>query len=291
VARAAFGETYSGWALRLREDYSQRQRSARRTSANGSSSSAWPTPQSRDGKGVDRQDVDRGNARPLNEAVAMWSTPTAHDGRRPGADVTSTQDRNLSRETAQWVTPRSHECGQYQYSKGDKAKPTPTLTGQMMQWPTPSVADVTGGHTSRGGHRTDEPLMNARAVQVSSHLGRATSKRGAPSPNSLLTSFLRYRATTDSALRSERRALLLMAIRARGRGWTRTVPTAFVRPSFRRSLNHHFVAWLMGWPPPASIGCGFSGTEWFRWWGLSRCALSQTASPRPAPPAQLSLWG
>ena len=28
------------------------------------------------------------------------------------------------------MTPRSHEVGEYQYSRGDKAKPVPTLTGQ-----------------------------------------------------------------------------------------------------------------------------------------------------------------
>lgn len=41
--------------------------------------SAWPTPAARDFKGVDRTDVDRLNARPLNEMVSKWPTPTALD--------------------------------------------------------------------------------------------------------------------------------------------------------------------------------------------------------------------
>lgn len=32
----------------------------------------WPTPAARDGKGVDRQEIDRGNARPLNEVASSW---------------------------------------------------------------------------------------------------------------------------------------------------------------------------------------------------------------------------
>jgi hypothetical protein len=41
----------------------------------------------------------------LQYQVKSWSTPSAHDGRRPGADLHSTQDRNLSREAANWPTP------------------------------------------------------------------------------------------------------------------------------------------------------------------------------------------
>jgi hypothetical protein len=57
----------------------------------------------------------------------------------------------------------------------------------------------------------------------------------------------------------------------------------------RRTLNPLFVAWLMGWPPPGSIGCGFSETAWCLWWQRMRSALSQLASPPAAPPAQLAL--
>lgn len=55
----------------------------------------------------------------------------------------------------------------------------------------------------------------------------------------------------------------------------------------RRSLNPLFVEWLMGWPPGwTSFAC--SATALCRWRQRMRSALSSLASPREAPPAQLS---
>lgn len=60
----------------------------------------------------------------------------------------------------------------------------------------------------------------------------------------------------------------------------------------RRSLNPHFVEWLMGWPPGwtmlASNGSACSATALCRWKLLMRSALSQLGSPPPAPRPQLS---
>lgn len=39
----------------------------------------------------------------------LWATPTAHDGRLPGADTSSTQGANLSRDASLWATPTSHD--------------------------------------------------------------------------------------------------------------------------------------------------------------------------------------
>ncbi|WP_288199484.1 hypothetical protein [uncultured Pleomorphomonas sp.] len=56
----------------------------------------------------------------------------------------------------------------------------------------------------------------------------------------------------------------------------------------RRSLNPLFVEWLMGWPPGwTSFAC--SATALFLWKRRMRSALLSLASPREAPPAQLSL--
>ena len=68
--------------------------------------------------------------------------------------------------------------GQYQYSKGDKTKPVPTLTGQSLQWSTPSVADVQGGRKSRSGDRNSELLMNGQADELCSRLDQTTSTVG-----------------------------------------------------------------------------------------------------------------
>lgn len=68
----------------------------------------------------------------------------------------------------------------------------------------------------------------------------------------------------------------------------------------RRTLNPLFVEWLMGWPrgwtsvalsPPASNASACSATALCRYRQLMRSALSQLASPPPAPPAQLTLFG
>lgn len=65
-------------------------------------SGCWPTPTAmpygyqqsltRDGKGPARES--------LQTRAAKWPTPTAHDGRRPALDTTSTQGANLSRDAA-----------------------------------------------------------------------------------------------------------------------------------------------------------------------------------------------
>jgi len=39
-------------------------------------------------------------------------------------------------------TPRSREAGDYQYSRGDHSKPTPTLSGFVKSFPTPTVDDA-----------------------------------------------------------------------------------------------------------------------------------------------------
>lgn len=38
-------------------------------------------------------------------------------------------------------TPRANENGDYQYDRGDKSKPRPTLAGWVKMWPTPRASD------------------------------------------------------------------------------------------------------------------------------------------------------
>jgi hypothetical protein len=40
-----------------------------------------------------------------------WSTPNAHDGRRPGSDEGSTQGRNLKREAESFVADTEYSIG------------------------------------------------------------------------------------------------------------------------------------------------------------------------------------
>lgn len=72
-----------------------------------------------------------------------WPTPTAHDGRRPGVDIHSTQGGNLSRDVAkEWATPQAHDAapgdasrvGRYGTKHGGRNLNDETVA---MEWPTP----------------------------------------------------------------------------------------------------------------------------------------------------------
>ena len=43
-----------------------------------------------------------------------------------------------------WPTPRAQESGDYKYSAGNHDKPTPTLSGAVKLWPTPTGRCGTG---------------------------------------------------------------------------------------------------------------------------------------------------
>lgn len=224
----------------------------------GEAAALWPTPASRDFKGVDRTDIDRGNARPLNEVVAHWATPRATDGEKGGPNQ----------------------------SFGAGGVPLPAMASQ---WGAPTTAIATGGQTSRSGSRKGELLLSGQAMALCSPLALETSRPGAGSPSTTLNAYLRCRATTCSQLRSEKRALVLMGVRSLGKGWSKKRRAPFVRPSFRRSLNPLFVGDLMGWPPGlTSFEC--SETASSIWRARMRSALL-SLDLADAPPAQLSLWG
>lgn len=254
------GETFTDWVSRLREDCSRRQKSARRMSASVSSSLQWPTPAA--GMPNDGEEPETWRARAdLLKAKGM-------NGNGAGMP--------LAIAAKQWRTPRSHEVGEYQFEKGNKETPTPTLTGQANNWPTPtasdggekvteasrqgrcllreaqqwstpSVADVQGGRKTRSGERNGEMLMNGQAEQLSSRL------------DPMMT----------------------------------TVGEAHSRP--RRSLNPLFVEWLMGWPPGWTLAAwtefACSGTELSLWKARMRSALLDLGLPQEAPPQQLALFG
>lgn len=339
--------------------------------------STWPTPAARDFKGVDREEIERKGARPLNEVVAKWATPAA-------ADSTGTnggnQMKSLRTDVANWSTPRASdgEKGGPNQSFGAGGVPltaqatnwaTPTaqpsngdaesflrrkgrkpggaitdLGAQTKGWSTPSVADTTGDRKTRSGDRSGEMLNNSLAPMVAdlvtwptptslsfagSHqpgnsrsynetMARAnvllsdlqapeTLPLGASSPPTAPTFYQRYRATTDSALRCEMRALRRLARdrrptsvlkknkagaweAVRPAGWTPGPASLWIRPSFRRQLNPRFVEWLMSWPPGlTSFDCSETALRTHKEAWRSELA-SMTSLPK-APPAQLALFG
>jgi len=65
---------------------------------------AWPTPRAEMDSGKHRGETDT-----LHSAGKNWSSPSSHDGRRPGHEQDSKQGANLKRDAEQWGTPNAHE--------------------------------------------------------------------------------------------------------------------------------------------------------------------------------------
>lgn len=277
----------------------------------------------------------------LSNQVENWSTPSAHDGRRPGADLCSTQGRNLNREASTWSTPRASdgEKGGPNMSFGAGGTPLPTqaahwptpeaaqfgtsdvqrlldrrakyqkkhgnngfgltLWQAVKLWPTPAASEPRQGYQRRPegmASRQGQQSLTTCAVDFLPPRQARLTRFGGTSPTPALSCYLRFRATTDSVLHSEMRALLLMGIRSRGRklkvdglarplftGWTRARPDPFVRPSFRRRLNPTFVEWLTRMPFGLS-GFEREATELTRWLERMRGCLSTLHSAAIEPP-------
>lgn len=229
---------------------------------------AWPTPSARDFKGVDRTDIDRGNARPLNEVVAKWSTPRASDGEKGGPNQ----------------------------SFGAGGVPLPA---QASHWETPTIGCVTGGQKARSGARSDELLINGQAAQVSSLIG--DSMQTYLDTNTWPTAPSLSRPRTDETLAKSaayRKAKagqntvplyleeVTLACSHLGQPTSTDGATSSPEP---RSLNPLFVGWLMGWPPGwTNFGC--SETALYRWKAHMRSALMRLGLPPAAPLAQHDLF-
>ena len=169
---------------------------------------AWPTPDT----GHER--INRSNSKGAADrptialAAKQWATPTSHDGRRPGADLKSTQGGNLSRGSALWMTPSvsNSQGNEYTRDRGTPGLERLTLTGQAQHWPTPASRDFRTPNSQESQSRR-------------SHSG------GEQLPNFVEHHFLHpVHSTLD------------------GR---RLSPTDRTLP---RRLNPAFACWLMGWP-------------------------------------------
>lgn len=261
AAPSGFGETFTDWALRVREDCSRRRRSARAMKGSASLSSQWPTATTNMVTGAGSSGRDGGDN--LQTAVAMWPTPATRDYK--GANSADHLANGTGRKHLDqlpnfvehlWRTPtvgsensmRGHGMTPETATKRIENGHTINLQDQVALWSTPSIADVDGGRMSRSGARSDELLMKGQAAA-------ALSSRLVPM----------------------------------------TYQVGGIPSKERRSLNPLFVEWLMGWPPGwtllawTDLGC--SGMALCLWRQRMRSALSQLASPSAAPPAQLALFG
>lgn len=119
----------------------------------------WPTATARDHRSIHASQASHDkNSRPLSEFVGQWSTPSAGDGRRGGTITESMSGTSLTQQVnSLWMTPRSHEVGDYQYSRGDKTKPVLTLTGQASFLPV--LMAVKTGKPHSNDRRSLNPLF------------------------------------------------------------------------------------------------------------------------------------
>lgn len=241
----------------------------------------WPTPTTRDWKDTGNLENVPENGL-LGRVAANWTTPSASDGERDGTITDAMSGTILSQQVnSLWSTRRA--------SDGEKGSPNQSfgaggipLAAQTTQWTTPTV---NGNSNRKGSSATSQDGLRTQAVDRFSLLAQPIASPGRASRQPILTAFRRYRATTDSSLRAEQRALIRLAIKAERRGERR----AHTRPSFRRSLNDIFVGWLMGWPRGwTRFAC--SATALSAWKARMRCALLALGLPHPAQPAQSDLF-
>ena len=180
----------------------------------------WPTPDT--GRERTNRSASPGAAdRPtIALAAKLLATPNAHDGRRPGADLKSTQGGNLNRDAVMWMTPTTQSAKGVDYQRV-KGKNVLILDGQakalMEQWPTPA---------SRNYH-----TPNRQSLQ----------ERGQGSKGEQLPNFVEHHFSHP----------VLSTIDGR--------PLSPTDRTLHRRLNPAFACWLMGWPiwwtNPALTSC------------------------------------
>lgn len=284
--RSVSGVTYKDWVSTLRQDCSQRRKSAQRTnvsvfsSSASSQASAWPTPTANDWKGsgptLERKDGQMRGDRLDYATEQLWSAPRASDAEKGGPNQ----------------------------SFGAGGVPLPA---QAVQWATPSVADTTGGRMSRSKERSNELLLKGQAFVLSENWStpRVSSERTSSialeRPDSV--SSLSIAQQAEMVMGEVPREIYLVSEKTQRRlGFDPsslrgqlTYPVGATLSHPRRSLNPLFVEWLMGWPPGWTLlawtdfACSEMELSHFK--QRMRSALLSLGLPHEAPPAQLALFG
>ena len=276
--------SYRAWATELRRASSARRTSARRTSGSGSSfwptksavpygtnvggamgrvgrvrpsletlAAQWTTPQAHDAAGGDPKRVKRhgtkhGDAN-LADDVTLWASPSAHDGRRPGSDATSTQGTNLKRDAEAWATPTSRDHKDVPTQTREDTAKHPTSSYLGLQAPRSGI----GGPPSWPAGPSSPRLWQTPTVEDAGRSGSLENWQ----------QYEKDHRTTQARLRNQ--------IWQTPRTGVHGVPGEDKRhggqPKGMR-LNPLFVEWLMGLPlfwtelrAPRSRGGGTSATR------------------------------
>ncbi len=219
--------SWKAWATALRKDCLQRQKSARRTSASGWSSSPgetnWPTP--------------RASA---NENRQTKPTPSQLAGKH---------GMNLATKAAMWPTPQTDSFR----TRGGARKNEKGLDRMARDWPTPMASD---GCKPSGGNRRSADLTHVAGMWSHHSLWPtplARDWKGTNSPEHV---------KQKPPARNHMDQLANFAVYSRQ---ALTISQAGETTSDqRRSLNPAFVEALMGWPT-GWTGFDFAVTAWSPW--------------------------
>lgn len=202
-------QTYRDWVTALRLASSQRRKPAPRTSANGSSSSEWRTPDAPNSGGPRNRQASIGHGHQVTEFA--WRTPSSRDWK--GESAQSWRDRERG--------------------EGD---PIPTLADQVARdyhpfRPAPETLPP-GDESSQSTQTSRRPSLDGMPLRTRSEV------------EALFRLSTRERTVVlggwkNKKLWREREGALTTE---KSRSFTR-------RPAFRRQLNPNFVEWLMNWRP------------------------------------------
>lgn len=161
----------------------------------GTASRLWATPNAADCKGT----TGGGQGRSLRTDTKMFPTPIASEATHGGPNGRGSKgDLRLTSAAILFPTPRAHEAGDYQYSRGDHARPVPTLTGAARMWPTPTRTDAEFSMTAQTGGRPIEKSTKLQ-TQVSIEEGMLPTPR-AQSANSTSPSRIGHRADLQTVV-------------------------------------------------------------------------------------------
>lgn len=293
AAPSASGVTWADLVSSVKSDFSRRRKSARAMSAQGSSSSAWPTSTTSMTTGVGSSGREGGDN--LQTAVSKWPTARVSASRGAGNPVRAADPSNCRLEdtVAAWPTPttRDHRSGLCSAETATRnARPLSEFVGTI--WSTPRASDGEKGGPGQSFGAGGVPLAVQTAAWATPTV-KGNHNRAGISPKAgdgLATQAARLFETTSASPPPAPETPMDGS------------PCSTVDPISPRRLNPLFVEWLMGWPEGwtslalarstrcASIDCGCSETAFIRWRRHMRFALSHLASP-PAIRPQTSLFG
>jgi hypothetical protein len=255
----------------LSADSLARRKWARRTRESGCL--PWPTSGAHDSTGA------RGSGHYLTDnhytphdlamSTEAWSTPNAHDGRRPGGDESlSTQGGNLRRDTENWPTPdASPKRGSVnRYTQGDN-RTGRALKVEAENWLTPFGAmgqDQDGTYGCGGEHaKQAQNWATPNASPAAPNMSRKREK-GRISKRETEQCLERQAISLSRSLPTE------PAISKGGKPCWCLTPGCGLR-SHKRRLNIWFDEWLMG--QPTNWSSASSAPIGFAQWEMASCRL------------------